>query len=54
MTNVNFRTFKKGDYETCVEWWKWWWGQYDAEPIRRGFLPEDKRCFIIEKNNILF
>ena len=51
-TNINFRTFKKGDYETCCEWWKWWWGSFGAEPIRRGLLPEDKRCFIIEKNNI--
>ena len=51
MTDINFRTFKKGDYETCCEWWKWWWGSFGAEPIRRGLLPEDKRCFIIEKNN---
>tara|TARA_R110000803_G_scaffold210830_1_gene284102 strand:+ start:2257 stop:2724 length:468 start_codon:yes stop_codon:yes gene_type:complete len=50
--SINFRSFKKGDYETCVEWWEWWWGQYDADPIRRGFLPKDERCFIIEKNNI--
>ena len=49
--NINFRSFQKGDYETCVEWWKWWWGQHDAEPIRRGFLPKDERCFIIEKDN---
>ena len=50
--NITFRSFKQGDYETCVSWWKWWWGRYDAEPIRRGFLPKDERCFIIEKNNI--
>jgi hypothetical protein len=48
---VTFRPFKKGDYETCVGWWKWWWGSFGAEPIRRGFLPKDERCFIIEKNN---
>jgi len=51
MNNINFRSFKEGDYETCVAWWKWWWGRYDTEPIRRGFLPKDERCFIIEKNN---
>ena len=50
--NTNFRSFKKGDYETCVDWWNWWWGSFGAEPIRRGFLPKDERCFIIEKNNI--
>lgn len=49
--NVTFRPFKKGDYETCVGWWKWWWSSFGAEPIRRGFLPKDERCFIIEKNN---
>tara|TARA_R110000824_G_scaffold137741_1_gene302364 strand:+ start:136 stop:603 length:468 start_codon:yes stop_codon:yes gene_type:complete len=51
--NVNFRSFKKGDYETCVTWWEWWWTKfYGTEPVRRGFLPADERCFIIEKNNI--
>ena len=51
--NINFRSFKEGDYETCVEWWKWWWTrQYGTEPVRRGFLPADERCFVIEKNNI--
>ena len=51
MNNINFRSFKQGDYETCCEWWNWWWGSFGAEPIRRGFLPKDERCFIIEKNN---
>ena len=51
--NVNFRSFKEGDYETCCGWWKWWWTKfYGTEPVRRGFLPADERCFIIEKNNI--
>lgn len=50
--DIVFRSFKKGDYEVVREWWKWWWGSFGAEPIRRGFLPKDKRCFIIEKNNI--
>tara|TARA_R100000458_G_scaffold41566_1_gene39269 strand:+ start:2036 stop:2506 length:471 start_codon:yes stop_codon:yes gene_type:complete len=50
--NINFRSFKEGDYETCCEWWKWWWGRFNAEPIRRAFLPKDERCFVIEKNNI--
>ena len=50
--DIVFRSFKKGDYEIVREWWKWWWGSFGAEPIRRGFLPKDKRCFIIEKNNI--
>ena len=50
--NITFRSFEKGDYETCVDWWKWWWGSFGAEPIRRGFLPKDERCFIIEKNNV--
>jgi len=50
--DIVFRSFEKGDYEVVREWWKWWWGSFGAEPIRRGFLPKDKRCFIIEKNNI--
>ena len=49
--NVVFRSFKKGDYETVCKWWRWWWGSFGAEPIRRGFLPKDERCFIIEKND---
>ena len=49
---VVFRNFKKGDYETVCKWWKWWWGSFGAEPIRRGFLPKDKRCYIIEKDGI--
>tara|TARA_Y100000296_G_C5123218_1_gene231517 strand:- start:583 stop:1050 length:468 start_codon:yes stop_codon:yes gene_type:complete len=49
---VTFRSFEKGDYETVCEWWKWWWGSFGAEPIRRGFLPKDRRCYIIEKDNI--
>ena len=48
---IVFRSFEKGDYETVCEWWKWWWGSFGAEPIRRGFLPKDERCFIIEKND---
>tara|TARA_R110002012_G_scaffold141675_1_gene299480 strand:+ start:666 stop:1130 length:465 start_codon:yes stop_codon:yes gene_type:complete len=52
MDNISFRSFKKGDYEVCCEWWKWWWGSFGAEPIRRGFLPKDERCYVIEKNGI--
>ena len=50
--NVNFRSFKQGDYEICHEWWKWWWGKFNGQPIRRAFLPKDERCYIIEKVNI--
>ena len=50
--NIVFRSFKKGDYETCREWWKFWWSPHDAEPIRRGFLPKDERCYVIEKDGI--
>ena len=49
---ILFRNFQKGDYETCCKWWKWWWGSFGAEPIRRGFLPKDERCYIIEKDGI--
>ena len=49
---IVFRSFKKGDYETCCKWWKWWWGSFGAEPIRRGFLPKDERCYIIEKDGV--
>ena len=52
MNNINFRSFKEGDYEICCKWWKWWWGSFNAEPIRRGFLPKDERCFMIEKDGI--
>ena len=49
---VVFRSFKEGDYETCCEWWRFWWKPHGAEPIRRGFLPKDDRCYIIEKNGV--
>ena len=52
MNNIIFRSFKQGDYKTCCEWWNWWWGSFNAEPIRRGFLPKDERCFMIEKDGI--
>ena len=50
--NINFRSFKEGDYETCCKWWKWWWGSFGGEPIRRGFLPKDERCYVIEKDEV--
>ena len=50
--NINFRSFKEGDYEICCKWWKWWWKKVGLDPVRRVFLPRDERCFIIEKNNI--
>ena len=50
--NIKFRSFKQGDYEICHEWWKWWWGKFNGQPIRRAFLPKDERCYIIEKDNI--
>ena len=50
--NVNFRSFKKGDYETCCIWWKWWWTRIGLNPVKRVFLPKDERCFVLEKNNI--
>ena len=51
--NINFRSFKEGDYEICCEWWKWWWKHHEGDPPPRALLPQDKRCFIIEKNNTL-
>ena len=50
--NINFRSFKEGDYEVCVDWWKVWWSKFGGQPIRRGMLPKNERCYIIEKNNI--
>ena len=50
--NINFRSFKKGDYETCCIWCKWWWTRIRLNPVKRVFLPKDERCFIIEKNEI--
>tara|TARA_R110001592_G_scaffold203475_2_gene453192 strand:- start:4117 stop:4536 length:420 start_codon:yes stop_codon:yes gene_type:complete len=51
MNNVNFRTFKKGDYETCCSWWKEWDKSFEGKAISRDLLPDDKRCYLIEKNN---
>ena len=48
--NINFRSFKEGDYETCCEWWKWWWERTGLNPVQRALLPDDDKCFIIEKN----
>ena len=50
--DINFRSFKEGDYEICCKWWKWWWKHNGQDPVRRAFLPKDERCFIIEKNGI--
>jgi len=51
--NINFRSFKEGDYETCRKWWKWWWsGPSGRGTVERVFLPKDERCFVIEKNGI--
>ena len=51
--NINFRSFKEGDYETCRKWWKWWWsGPSGRSAVERVFLPKDERCFVIEKNGI--
>jgi len=50
--NIKFRSFKEGDYELCCEWWKVWWAGFGGEPIRRGFLPKDDRCYVIEKDNV--
>ena len=50
--NINFRSFKEGDYEMCCEWWKWWWRNGQG-PTPRAFLPKNERCFVIEKNNIV-
>ena len=50
--NINFRSFKEGDYEICCKWWKWWWKHNEQDPVRRAFLPKDERCFIIEKNGV--
>jgi len=49
MSKVTFRTFKKGDYEMCCDWWKWWWkGEI---PVKKAYLPPTARCFVIESNN---
>ena len=50
--NINFRSFKEGDYEICVEWWKWWWKRTGLNPVQRAFLPKNERCFVIEKNGV--
>ena len=49
--NISFRTFKKGDYEMCCDWWEWWW-RNEQGPPPRAFLPQDIRCFVIEKNGL--
>tara|TARA_R100001082_G_scaffold33298_2_gene17261 strand:+ start:3737 stop:4177 length:441 start_codon:yes stop_codon:yes gene_type:complete len=50
--NINFRSFKEGDYEICCEWWKWWWKKVGLGPVQRVFLPKDERCFVLEKDGI--
>ena len=48
--NINFRSFKQGDYETCCEWWTWWDREFNGLPIERRLLPKNERCYIIEKD----
>ena len=50
--NINFRSFKEGDYEICREWWKWWGERTGLNPIQRALLPSNDKCFIIEKNGV--
>jgi len=50
--NINFRSFREGDYEVCCEWWEWWWKRTGLNPVQRAFLPRDERCFVIEKNGV--
>ena len=50
--NINFRSFRKGDYEMCIEWWEWWYKSFNGKGIQRQLLPKDERCYVIEKNNI--
>lgn len=45
---ITFRSFKKGDYEMCCEWWRWWWKEI---PVKKELLPQDGTCFIIESKN---
>ena len=49
--NINFRSFKEGDYEVCCEWWEWWDKSFGGKGIERELLPKNERCYIIEKNN---
>ena len=50
MEKITFRSFKEGDYETCCDWWDWWWkGEI---PVKKELLPHDSTCFIIEKEDI--
>jgi len=52
MSDVNFRTFKEGDYEECCCWWREWDKSFDGNPIGRDLLPGNERCYVIEKNGI--
>ena len=49
--NINFRSFREGDYETCCDWWRWWDKSFGGEGIERHLLPKDERCYVIEKHN---
>jgi len=50
--SISFRSFERGDYEMCCNWWRFWWGSCDRDPVARAFLPRDRRCYVIEKNGV--
>mgnify|MGYP003141697399 FL=1 len=49
-SELTFRSFKDEDHKTVNEWWDFWWRE--GRGIKREFLPHNKCCFMIEKNNI--
>jgi len=50
--NVNFRSFKEGDYETCCVWWKLYEKHGEVMP-KKSLLPDDGGYVVVKEGRLV-